>query len=90
MRYIEVVRQRERERQERLAARSAAEVTEPEDAPEEEPEVEEKMAPAHENKMIEPPDDKAWPLKMPPPTYLGLHPDGKWADLARELVDADA
>jgi hypothetical protein len=40
-----------------------------------------------ENKVIEPGEDKAvWPLRMPPATYLALHPEGQWADLAREIV----
>lgn len=29
-----------------------------------------------------------WPLKMLPPKYLKLHPDGKHAELARALVTA--
>ena len=34
------------------------------------------------------PVDDSWKLRMSPERYLQLHPDGKHADQARELLEA--
>lgn len=33
-----------------------------------------------------PEDETEWPLRMRPGTYLGLHPEGQWADLALAIL----
>lgn len=37
-----------------------------------------------------PPQPPTWPFRMPPATYVGLHPDGKHADLARKVLNGAA
>jgi hypothetical protein len=54
-------------------------VTELEDKAEE-PQVPEGVA------VDGPEDEVEWPLKMRPGTYLGLHPEGQWADLALAVL----
>jgi hypothetical protein len=54
-------------------------VTELEDKAEE-PQVPEGVA------VDGPEDEVEWPLKMRPGTYLGLHPEGQWAGLARAIL----
>lgn len=51
-----------------------------------------KAAPAPENKMVAPPENKAegWTLKLGPAEYLERYPDGKHADLARRILAAES
>lgn len=34
-------------------------------------------------------EEEEWPLKMTPGTYVGLHPEGQHADLARRLLEQE-
>lgn len=35
------------------------------------------------------PEDETWPFRMPPQTYLALHPNGSKAALARSILGLD-